>query len=294
VQFRYTIIAEEAVVAGNQMMARWTMCTLNATSLGARREVSKRGMLCVRFNSAHKIMGIELMFDVMAFMLQLKQSAGTNAFAVVPNTVHTCKGPFGIPMVMTLADRPYTIVQVNRLWEDMTSWRAEDVVGKLSCKILQGEQTIRQDVETLMCNVRYKRPSRATLINYTRGGERVFKNFINVYPLSTDSKITHYVGLTIHVHYLDVKSTAGNQNSSQDDTRKNCEKKAQICSVTKLAQAFYRCSRHGIYQQMHVATPGQRWHAIHFLLTFFTFLSKQVAHVLRLCRQHTYSCACLP
>eukprot|EP00957_Ditylum_brightwellii_P100280 7642277-Ditylum_brightwellii.AAC.1 len=127
VQFRYTLVTEDSVVAGNQMMARWVMSTLNATECGARMEVSKQGMLCCKFNSAHKIIGLELMFDVMAFMLQLKQSTGSDSFSVVPNTVQTCQRPFDTPMVMTLAERPYTIVQVNKLWEEVTGYRAEDV-----------------------------------------------------------------------------------------------------------------------------------------------------------------------
>jgi len=204
IQFRYTLIAEEAVVSGNQMMARWNMSTLNAKSLGAKREVVKMGMLCARFNSAHKIVSIDLMFDVMAFMLQLKQSAGASVFSVVPNTVQTCVGPFGNKAtVMTSAERPYTIVQVNRQWEEMTGWKAEDVVGKLSCKILQGSRTERNMLNDLMSNIRLKRPACTILTNYCCGRKKLFRNYMNVYPLSTDSKVSHYLALTIHAEWLD-------------------------------------------------------------------------------------------
>ena len=204
IKFQYTLVAEEAVVSGNQMMARWSMTTINARSLGSRREVSKMGMLCARFSSAHKIVSLEIMFDVMAFMLQLKQGTNLQSFTVVPNTVQTCHGPFGdAAMVMTLAERPYTIVQVNSQWEKMTGWKAEDVVGKTSCKILHGEKTEKNALEDLMGSIRYKRPSFTVLTNYTRGHDRSFRNFLTLYPLSTDSKITHYVGLTTHKTWLD-------------------------------------------------------------------------------------------
>jgi len=218
VQFRYTLVTEDSVVAGNQMMARWVMSTLNATECGARMEVSKQGMLCCKFNSAHKIIGLELMFDVMAFMLQLKQSTGSDSFSVVPNTVQTCQRPFDTPMVMTLAERPYTIVQVNKLWEEVTGYRAEDVVGKASCRELQGQETNRMDVENLMSSVRYKRPASAVLVNYTRSGRR-FRNYLNVYPLSTDSKITHYVGLTVHVDWIDGLSLVQSGGAAQRSSR---------------------------------------------------------------------------
>jgi PAS domain S-box-containing protein len=196
--FQYTLVTEEAVIAGNQIMARWVMSTLNATQCGARMEVGKQGMLCCRFNSAHKITGVELMFDVMALMLQLKQAAGSETFSVIPNTVQTCQRSFDKPMVMTLADEPYTIVQVNKLWEEMTGYKAEEVVGKTSCRILEGEETDPTAVEVLMNEIRFKRPASAMIINCKKSGER-FRNFFLAYPLSTDSRITHYLRFSTHV-----------------------------------------------------------------------------------------------
>jgi PAS domain S-box-containing protein len=207
IKFRFTLVTEDVVVAGNQMMARWAMTTTNAVQYGARMEVAKQGMLCAKFNSAHKIIGLELMFDVMAFMLQLKQATGSDSFSVVPNTVQTCQRSFDKPMVMTLAERPYTIVQVNKLWEDMTGYKAEDVVGKASCQVLQGQETDRKTLDALMTAVRYKRPASGMLVNYTRTRER-FCNHLTFYPLSTDSKITHYVSLTTH------KGVSGSRETS--------------------------------------------------------------------------------
>ncbi|KAL3940266.1 MAG: hypothetical protein SGBAC_005160 [Bacillariaceae sp.] len=211
--FQYTLVTEEAVIAGNQIMARWVMSTLNATQCGARMEVGKQGMLCCRFNSAHKITGVELMFDVMALMLQLKQAAGSETFSVIPNTVQTCQRSFDKPMVMTLADEPYTIVQVNKLWEDMTGYKAEEVVGKTSCRILEGEETDPTAVEVLMNEIRFKRPASAMIINCKKYGER-FRNFFLEYPLSTDSRITHYLRLSTHVDTVEAKSGVPQINQS--------------------------------------------------------------------------------
>lgn len=202
IRFQYTLVTEDAVVAGNQMMARWVMTTLNAKEFGAKMEVSKRGMLSCKFNSAHKLTSLEMMFDVMAFMLQLKQAAGTDSFAVVPNTVQTCQRSFGLPMVMTMADRPHTIVQVNQLWEEMTGFKAEDVVGRASCQVLEGNDTETSNLELLMSDVNHKRPTNVALTNYTKAGKR-FQNHINVFPLSTDSKITHYIALTTYCGLID-------------------------------------------------------------------------------------------
>eukprot|EP00934_Nitzschia_sp_Nitz4_P000491 Nitzschia sp. Nitz4//scaffold13_size275219//126816//129570//NITZ4_000872-RA/size275219-augustus-gene-0.232-mRNA-1//1//CDS//3329536008//491//frame0 len=195
IDFRYRLLLDDAVVAGNQMMARWEMITTNAVKFGAKSELVKQGMLCCKFNDSHKIIGLELMFDVMALMLQLKQAAGSDSFSVVPNTVQTCQRSFDKPMVMTLAEEPYTIVQVNKLWEEMTGYKAEDVVGKSSLRILEGEGTDPNAVEAMLNEMRHKRPASAMLLHYKRNGES-FRNFFFKYPLSSDSKITHYLTLS--------------------------------------------------------------------------------------------------
>lgn len=222
INFRYTLVTEEAAVAGNQFMARWVMTTLNATQCGARMEVAKQGMLCCKFNSAHKIIGLELMFDVMALMLQLKQAEGSDTFSVIPNTVQTCQRSFDKPMVMTLAEEPYTIVQVNKLWEEMTGYKAEEVVGKASCRTLEGEETDPSAVEGLMNEVRFKRPASGMVLNYKNTGER-FRNFFLAFPLSTDSRITHYLQLSAHVDAVtggppahQALTAQGNQRISQE------------------------------------------------------------------------------
>ena len=197
INFRYTLISEEAVVAGNQIMARWVMTTTDAVQNGAKMEISKQGMLICRFNGAHKIIGLEIMFDVMAFMLQLKQASGSEGFSVVPNTVQTCQRSFDRPMVVTMADPPYTIIQVNDLWTNMTGYTSDEVVGKLSCSILQSADTNKSTIETMMNEIRCKRSASAVLVNKSKSGE-IFSNTLVVYPLCTDSRVSYYLGLTLH------------------------------------------------------------------------------------------------
>jgi len=198
VDFRYTLVTEESVVAGNQMMARWILSTTNATQCGANMEVTKEGMLCCKFNSAHRITGFELMFDVMAFMLQLKQAAGSGSFSVVPNTVQTCQRGFNRPMMMTLSEPPYTIIQVNKLWESATGYSSEEVVGKKSMTILQQHERGTPASQLIMEEMRYKRSAAIAVAHRKKSGENI-RNFLMIFPLSTDSRITHYLHLSNHI-----------------------------------------------------------------------------------------------
>jgi hypothetical protein len=227
IKFQYTLVTEESVVAGNQLMARWAMSTLNAKKLGANTELHQSGMLICKFNTAHKIVALEIMFDVMAFMLQVKMAMGFDNFndVVIPNTVQTCSQKvYDYPMVMTLASRPYTIVQVNDRWEKLTGYSRHEVVGKRSCSILQGrfhhhgstatrnnadvEEENRKELDKLMGPLMFQRPSCAMLTNYTKFGRR-YRQYVTLYPLSTDSNIQHYFGLTTFVQWMDDEDDVG-------------------------------------------------------------------------------------
>lgn len=236
-KFQYTLVTEESVVSGNQLMARWAMSTLNAKrQCGAGSELHQRGMLICKFNSAHKIVSLEIMFDVMAFMLQVKMAMGFDNFndVVIPNTVQTCQKQYDYPMVMTLATRPYTIVQVNDRWEKLTGYKRQDVVGKVSCSILQGTHTTRREVDRLMGPVLFQRPSCAMLTNYTKSGRR-YRHYLTIFPLSTDSNISHYFGLTTFVQWMDAANSATAAASKDDEVEEadNSSGKSDEAAVDK-------------------------------------------------------------
>jgi PAS domain S-box-containing protein len=220
IKFHYKLVTDETPIAGNQLMARWSMETLNAKQCGAHNELHQNGMLHCKFNSSHKIVSLEMMFDVMAFMLQVKMAMGYDNFndVVIPNTVQTCTKEFYYPMVMTSADRPYTITKVNERWEKLTGYKSEEVVGKSSCSILQGKDTTNEDLDMLMRPVLFKRPSCAMVTNYTKSGRR-YRGYLTLYPLSTDSKISHYLGLTTFVQWIDKVGETGKTGHTDDDKK---------------------------------------------------------------------------
>ena len=79
----------------------------------------------------------------------------------------------------------------------MTGYSAEEVVGKKSCEVLQKNESKTKSLQGMMEEIRFKRPTAATLVNYKKSGDR-FRHFLLLFPLSTDSRITHYLSLTTH------------------------------------------------------------------------------------------------
>jgi hypothetical protein len=95
----------------------------------------------------------------------------------------------------------------------MTGYSADDVVGKTSCSILQGQSTDKSGLQELMNEVRFKRSASVMLMNYNKNGEK-FRNFIVVYPLSTDSRITHYLALTTYTERVESDGPEGSSNDT--------------------------------------------------------------------------------
>ena len=282
IKVQYTLVTEDAVSSGAQLMARWTMTTLNAVSLGAACEISKNGMLYAKFSSANKIVALEHMFDVMAFMLQLKSaisnsgpssnsisdssvSAASNSsgFKIIPNTVQTAQRYYDVPMLLTLAERPYTMVQVNSLWEEMTGYKADGVVGKTNSRVLQPNWQQRTNLPApfqdptlsfLMMEVRFKRPATASLINMNANGE-LFRNVLQVFPLSTDGKITHYVGLSIFHQYLGINWNTVVQNPMMFQQLQSSA--STISSGATLSSAMDSGASHSVPSASDQAAPGR-------------------------------------
>ena len=79
----------------------------------------------------------------------------------------------------------------------MTGYKSDDVVGKLTCSVLQSVDTDTKALEALMNEIRAKRSASSLLVNKSKSGE-IFTNSLVVYPLCTDSRISYYLGLTLH------------------------------------------------------------------------------------------------
>lgn len=73
---------EDIAITGDHLICRWVMWTENAVDCGALHECNKHGMLRARFSAQNRLVRIEQVFDVMAFMQQLRRASGSADFQV--------------------------------------------------------------------------------------------------------------------------------------------------------------------------------------------------------------------
>jgi hypothetical protein len=120
VRVRYYSGLDDTVISGDSFMCRWILRTENAVECGACHECFKQGMVHAKFSANNKILRLEMSYDVMCFMQQLRRASGKRYFEVVPNTVsgatEDCDDPNDdSARIITLATPPYTIVKVSRV-----------------------------------------------------------------------------------------------------------------------------------------------------------------------------------
>ena len=71
-------------MATDTFMCKWRLCTDDLVAQGAMFEVAKHGMLLAVFSPQNKLRSLELSFDVMSFMQQLKRATVRTTFLVCP------------------------------------------------------------------------------------------------------------------------------------------------------------------------------------------------------------------
>eukprot|EP01036_Dinobryon_divergens_P026503 gene26503-35166_t len=183
----------ESVMAENIFMCKWHMTTINAVRKGSRYEISKHGMAKAVFSAQNKLMFVELSFDVMSFMQQLRRSSGKFDFLVIPNTPALAMEESSEARMITEADKPHRITYVNQSFVELFGYVPEQVVG-YTCFILQGAETEQDHINALMNNVNRNLPCSSKITNYTKDNQK-FKNWIRIYPLYVEGRVSHFLGV---------------------------------------------------------------------------------------------------
>lgn len=78
----YELGVESSIMSDDNYMCKWHMGTANLVSCGGAFEVTKHGMLFATFSAENKLRHLELTFDVMSFMQQLRRTSERGAFQV--------------------------------------------------------------------------------------------------------------------------------------------------------------------------------------------------------------------
>ncbi len=197
VEIVYYVSAQDIIMQNSVYMCRWVMKTENAVENGAVSECSKRGMLKAVFNTVNKLTRLDITFDVMSFMQEIRRSSGEESFPIVPNNSEIAVDEMDVvhdARIITEASRPFAITRVNKSWEKLCGYTESEVIGK-DCSFLQGDSTEHGCLQKLKEAVKMGHAHQTVLTNYKKSGAAFF-NFLRLYPLyNNGNELSHYLGI---------------------------------------------------------------------------------------------------
>jgi PAS domain-containing protein len=167
------------------------------------------GMLRAEFSSRNKLKNLELTYDAMGFMQQLARASGKDSTAqIIPSSVEMALTPSpSEARVITMAQPPYLIMNVNEQWTRLTGYTQMDAEGKEYLSLIEGEHTIswkklqRTGTTTttpkhVFEDVARGRPVCSTNIHYDKAGTD-FIEFVASFPLTNESdEVTHLLHIS--------------------------------------------------------------------------------------------------
>jgi hypothetical protein len=199
IRANYHVNEDDRILMDDVLMCPFMFRSEDAVLCGAVSECVMPGMLRAQFSARNKLQSMELVYDAMGLMQQLARASCTEGTAqIVPGSVEMALTPSSTEArVITMAQPPYLIMNVNEVWTRTTGYTQMDVEGKEYLRLLEGEGTVPEAKERpgkpshKLEEVAKGRPACSTNIHYDKDG-RDFIEFVCSYPLTNESdEITH-------------------------------------------------------------------------------------------------------
>ncbi len=179
------------ILVDNVLMCPFVFRSQDAVLCGALADCLMPGMLRASFSSRNKLSSIEIVYDAMGFMQQLERASGNEGSAqIIPGSLEMALAPTQLEArVITLAEPPFKIVNVNEAWTRITGYTQMEVEGKEYISLLEGEGTVQEakvrpgKPHHLLEEVAMGRPACSTNIHYGKDGQD-FIEFVCSYPLT--------------------------------------------------------------------------------------------------------------
>lgn len=113
----------------------------------------------------------------------------------MPRTFEDALQPSNRAIIVTETCRPFSIVHVNRSWEELCGYSRAESLGRSLAGLLHGPATDRLAVSALMAQLLRHEEAGTVLTNYRKGGEE-FRNRLRVSPLWNErGEVSHFVGV---------------------------------------------------------------------------------------------------
>lgn len=201
---------------GPTLMCRWTMRSENAVACGCQTELELCGMLQAEFEPREvKLRRLNVMFDVMGLMQQLRRMGGGALFQTAPSTLQMAEDPTEEPRIVFALQVPFRIRSINEAWMMHYGVTVEDCQNR--CVVLErnplcpvpgagggregggaGEAEAPVDSAWQYIQFAYeciaKQLSHSLIVLYETKTQGPIGARLRLFPVYTGGYVTHYMG----------------------------------------------------------------------------------------------------
>jgi hypothetical protein len=181
---------DDLILMEDILMCPFIFRTQDAVLCGALADCVMPGMLRAHFSTTNKLKSLEMIYDSMGFMQQLERASGNEMTAqIIPGSLEMALSPNNMEArVITLAEKPYRIVNVNESWTKLTKYTQMEVEGVELFKLLEGNMPEGDSGELSnrpydLNDVSEGRCTSATRLHFDKEG-RELVDYIASYPLT--------------------------------------------------------------------------------------------------------------
>jgi hypothetical protein len=175
------------ILMDNIIMCPFVFRTQDAVLCGALAECVMPGMLRGHFSPRNKLVSMEMIYDAMGFMQQLERASGSEGTArIIPGSLEMALSPGSDECrVITLAQAPYRIVNVNEAWTILTKYSQMEAEGMELFALLEslGPEDQPASPPYDLSHLIEGRCTCATRFHCDKDG-REYVDFISSYPLT--------------------------------------------------------------------------------------------------------------
>jgi len=205
----YHFNEDDMIIMEDVIMCPFVLRTQDAVLCGALAECVMPGMLRGEFSSRNKLLNLEMVYDSMGLMQQLERCSGSDLMAqIIPGSLEMALSPAPYECrVITLAEPPYLIVNVNQAWTKLTKYTQVDVEGSEMFSVLESStgssESRASNLPYDLKEVSEGRSKCTTRFHFNKDG-REFVDFMCSYPLTNaKDEVTHILHVSKELQSLE-------------------------------------------------------------------------------------------
>jgi len=226
----YHMNEDSMILMNDVIMTPFVFRTQDAVLSGALSECVMHGMLRGDFSSRNKLLSLEMVYDSMGLMQQLERSSGSELMAqIIPGSLEMALSH--VPnecRVITLANPPYLIINVNEAWTKLTKYTQLDAEGAELFNLMDSAESGDSESQSSnlpydLSDVREGQCKCTTRFHYNKQG-REFVDFVCSYPLTNaDDEVTHILHISKELRSLEdsvelQESDFGSSDANDDNS----------------------------------------------------------------------------